>query len=68
MDDEELSRLSHVSRARITQIINLLLLAPDIQEALMFLSPIERGRDQLKLSELQKVALVADWGGSENAS
>lgn len=42
--------------------MNLQLLAPDIQEALLFLSPIERGRDQLKLSELQKVALEADWG------
>jgi len=32
-----LARLAHVSRARITQIMNLLLLAPDIQEAILFL-------------------------------
>jgi len=33
----DLVRLAHVSRARITQIMNLLLLAPDIQEAILFL-------------------------------
>jgi hypothetical protein len=32
----ELARLGRVSRARITQIMNLLLLAPDIQEELLF--------------------------------
>src|SRR5690242_18906811 len=31
-----LAKLGHVSRARVTQIQNLLLLAPDIQEALLF--------------------------------
>ena len=57
----ELARLAHVSRARITQIMNLLLLAPDIQESLLFLPPVERGRDSIKLSQLQKVALEVDW-------
>ena len=37
-DQAELARLGHVSRARITQIMNLLHLAPDIQEALLFLA------------------------------
>jgi hypothetical protein len=36
-DYAELARLAHVSRARITQIMNLTLLAPDIQEAILFL-------------------------------
>lgn len=61
-DYAELARLAHVSRARITQIMNLLLLAPDIQEAILFLEPVERGRDRLKLADLQKVALEVDWG------
>ena len=30
----DLARLGHVTRARITQIMNLLMLAPDIQEAI----------------------------------
>lgn len=61
-DYAELARLAHVSRARITQIMNLLLLAPDIQEALLFLPPVERGRDAIRLSDLQRVALELDWG------
>ena len=52
-DYAELARLGHVSRARITQIMNLRLLAPDIQEQLLWLSPIERGSDPLHLRQLQ---------------
>ena len=37
-DYAELARLGHVTRARVTQIMNLLTLAPDIQESLLFLS------------------------------
>ena len=36
-DYAELARLGQVSRARLTQIMNLLHLAPDIQEAILFL-------------------------------
>jgi len=56
-----LAELGHVSRARVTQILNLLLLAPDIQEALLFLPRTERGRDAIHLGELQRLALVVDW-------
>ena len=37
-DQAELARVGHVSRARLTQIMNLLYLAPDIQEELLYLS------------------------------
>jgi hypothetical protein len=56
-----LAELGHVSRARVTQIQNLLLLAPDIQEALLFLPRTERGRDPMHLGELQRLTLVVDW-------
>lgn len=42
-DYADLARLGYVTRARLTQIMNLLLLAPDIQEQLLCLpssSPI----------------------------
>ena len=42
-DQAEVARLGHVSRARVTQIMNLLNLAPDIQEELLFLPPVEQG-------------------------
>ena len=35
-DYADLARLGHVTRARLTQIMNLLLLSPDIQEMLLF--------------------------------
>lgn len=60
-DYAALARLGHVSRARITQIMNLLLLAPDIQEELLFLPQTLRGRDRIQLRQLQGIALVPDW-------
>jgi hypothetical protein len=60
-DYAELARLGHVTRARVTQIMNLLMLAPDIQEAIVFLPRIERGRDPIHLRQLQPIALTPDW-------
>jgi hypothetical protein len=60
-DYAELARLAHVSRARITQIMNLLMLAPDIQEAILFLPQTECGRDRIHIRQLQPIALVPDW-------
>ena len=58
----ELAALGHVSRARITQIMNLLLLAPDIQEQLLFATRPERGREPILLRQVQPLARIADWG------
>jgi len=60
-DYAELARLGHVTRARITQIMNLRLLAPDIQEALLFLPRVERGNDPIHLRQLQPIVSVANW-------
>jgi len=60
-DYAALARLGHISRARITQIMNLLLLAPDIQEELLFLPETLRGRDPIHLRQLQAIALVPEW-------
>jgi hypothetical protein len=38
-DYATLARLGHVSRARISQVMVLLLLAPDIQEEILYLQP-----------------------------
>lgn len=61
-DYAELARLGQVSRARITQIMNLLLLAPDIQEEILFLPKTTKGHDPIMLRHLQAVALERDWG------
>jgi hypothetical protein len=57
----ELADLGHVSRTRMTHIMNLLLLAPEIQERLLFLPPVERGPDPLFLKDMQKAARQASW-------
>jgi hypothetical protein len=41
-DNADLARLGCVTRARVTQIMNLLNLAPQIQEALLFPNDCER--------------------------
>jgi hypothetical protein len=56
-----LARLGHVSRARVSQLVRLLLLAPDIQETVLFLPPTERGRDAIRLRQLQALAALPDW-------
>ena len=60
-DYAALARLGHVSRARISQIMNLLQLAPDIQEEILFLRHAEPGRDRPQLRQLQPITAVWDW-------
>jgi hypothetical protein len=60
-DYAELARLGQVSRARITQIMSLLHLAPDLQEQILFLPRIQKGRDPSHLDHLQRLAGVLDW-------
>lgn len=60
-DYAEIATLGHVTRARITQIMNLRLLAPDIQEELITLDRVIKGRDSLSLRQFQTIALDNDW-------
>ena len=50
-----------MTRARISQILSLLCLAPDLQEALLFLPPTQRGRDPIILADLMPLAATIDW-------
>ena len=60
-DYATLASLGHVTRARITQITNLTLLAPDIQEAILFLPRVQRGRDPIIERDLRPIVSTADW-------
>jgi hypothetical protein len=60
-DYAELARLGHVTRARITQVMNLLNLAPDIQEELLFLSPVQAGHDPIKEWQVRPIAATPAW-------
>ena len=57
----QLARRGDITRARVTQIMNLLHLAPDIQEQVLFLPRIQTGRDPIKLAELQPLTMEIDW-------
>jgi hypothetical protein len=60
-DYAELARLGHVTRARVSQVMGLLNLAPDLQEAILFLPRTERGRDAVILADLLPIAATTDW-------
>ena len=60
-DMAEVARLGHVSRARVSQIVNLGFLAPDIQEELLFLPLTEAGRDCLKEWQVRPIAAALSW-------
>ncbi len=60
-DYADLARLGQVSRARITQIMNLLLLASDIQEEILFLPRTVKGRDPIRERDLRPIAAIPHW-------
>src|SRR5262249_54364374 len=60
-DYAELARIGRVTRARVGQIVSLVYLAPDIQEALLLLPAVEQGRDPIILRDLLPIAAEPDW-------
>ena len=42
--------------------MNLNLLAPDIQEEILFLPRVESGRDPVREHAVRAIAAMADWG------
>ena len=55
------AQLGRVSRARLSQILGLLNLAPDLQEHLLFLEHSARGRPVPVLRQVLIVAAALDW-------
>lgn len=62
-DYADLARLGHVTRARVTQIMNLRLLAPEIQEQLLFMETTVDPVELIQLKWLQAVATDFNWEG-----
>ena len=60
-DYAELARLGHVSRARITQIMDLTLLAPGIQEAILDLPRTQKGRDRVRERHIRSITAEPNW-------
>ena len=57
----ELAQLCHVTQPRMTHILNLTLLAPDIQEQLLFLPRVESGRAPIHERMLRPLTHEIDW-------
>jgi hypothetical protein len=60
-DQSELARLAHVTQPRMTQIMNLNHLAPHIQESLLFLPVLERGREVVHEKTLRMITSEWNW-------
>jgi len=60
-DLSELACLAHVTQPRMTQIMNLNHLAPDIQEALLFLPRVTKGRELVHERVLRPICAEPLW-------
>jgi hypothetical protein len=60
-DAAEIARVSGLSRARISQILNLNLLSPRIQGEILFLPKIPNGHDPITERDIRSIALKPCW-------
>ncbi len=60
-DLADAARAVDVTRARMTQIMNLLLLAPEIQEEILDLPPVTNGRDPVSERALRRMVAEPEW-------
>ena len=61
-NQSELAHYAQVTTARMTHIMWLTNLDPDIQEAILFMPRAESGPDTVKEIDLRRIARVMDWG------
>ncbi len=57
----ELAAVARVTPARVSQILSMLHLAPAIQEELLFLPPVARGKDPVTERELRNIVARVSW-------
>jgi len=55
------ARAFGLTRARVTQVVSLTLLAPTIQEAILALPPVTVGRDRITERTLRPIVAEALW-------
>ncbi|HWR49687.1 MAG TPA: hypothetical protein VN428_01175 [Bryobacteraceae bacterium] len=60
-DYADLARLGCLTRERISQIMKLVWLAPDIQIELLYLPPVPGGRYPISEVAVRKITNVLDW-------
>ncbi len=65
-DQADLARLAKITRARVTQVMDLLLLAPEIQEQILFLTPAEKAKDSITERSLRRITAKSSWDTQAN--
>lgn len=60
-NQSELAEFGQITTARMTQIMTLLNLAPDIQQQILFLPRTQRGRDPIIENDVRPIAQTFDW-------
>jgi hypothetical protein len=65
-DRAELAGVLGFTRARVTQLMDLTLLAPDIQEEIL-IAEVDAGRDAITERALRKIVREADWAEQRRA-
>jgi hypothetical protein len=61
INQSELAHFGQISTTRMTQIMWLDNLAPDIQEEILFLPRTTQGRDSIKEADIRPIAKTLDW-------
>ena len=61
INQSELAHFGQISTTRMTQIMWLDNLAPDIQEEILFLPKTTKGRDSIKEADIRPIAKTLDW-------
>ncbi len=62
----ELAELLHVSQPRMTQIMNLLHLSPEIQEEILMLPLRYSGKDELFERDLRGLVQLTSWDNQQS--
>jgi hypothetical protein len=60
-DYAEIARLTGLTRARVTQLMNLNLLSPRIQEEILFLPKIYKGKDMITERNIRTLVKIPFW-------
>ncbi len=58
---QQLAEIGRISQPRMTQIMSLLNLAPDIQEELLYLPEVMQGKAQIHERLLKPLTRELDW-------
>lgn len=66
-DFADIGRLSGLCRERVSQIMRLNYLAPDIQVELLYLPPIPSGRYPISETSIRKIANLLSWKAQRKA-